>query len=82
MKRIIEINGKKYKAINESKNKEIIRRWQETWIDFVMGIRDIQQMFNKMGDRTSSRILDKAYKKVSPMIDKLEKLIVDLAEKY
>ena len=82
MKRIIEINGKKYKAINEVKDKAIIRKYQEIEIDFIMGISDIKKMLDKStGSKTSSRILDKAFGKVSPMLDKLSKLIDNIATK-
>ena len=81
MKRIIEVNGKKYKAINEAPNREIVRRWEMTEMDFMSGIKKIQQMMDKTtGSRTSSRILDKAFgKQVSPLMDKLGKLINDLS---
>lgn len=81
MKRIIEVNGKKYKAINEVKDKDITRRWDEVNIDFLMGVKDIQDMFDKKNDRTSYQLLNKAFKKVSPMVDKLGKLINSLADK-
>ncbi len=82
MKRIIEINGKKYKALNEVKDKAIIRKYQEIEIDFIMGISDIKKMLDKStGNKTSSRILDKAFGKVSPMLDKLSKLIDNIATK-
>ena len=82
MKRIIEINGKKYKALNEVKDKAIIRKYQEIEIDFIMGISDIKKMLDKStGSKTSSRILDKAFGKVSPMLDKLSKLIDNIATK-
>ena len=82
MKRIIEINGKRYKAINEVKDKAIIRKYQEIEIDFIMGISDIKKMLDKStGSKTSSRILDKAFGKVSPMLDKLSKLIDNIATK-
>jgi len=81
MKHIIEVNGKKYKAINEVKDKAITKRWQETEIDFLMGIKDIQDMFDKKNDKTSYQLLNKAFKKVSPMVDKLGKLINSLADK-
>ena len=79
MKRIIEVNGKKYKAINEVKDKDITRRWDEVNIDFLMGVKDIQDMFDKKNDRTSYQLLNKAFRKVSPMVDKLGKLINSLA---
>ena len=81
MKRIIEVNGKKYKAINEAPNRDIVRQWQMTEMDFIHGIKKIQQMMDKTtGSRTSSRILDKAFgKKVSPLMDKIGKLINDLS---
>ena len=79
MKRIIEVNGKKYKAINEVKDKDITRRWDEVNMDFLMGVKDIQDMFDKKNDRTSYQLLNKAFKKVSPMVDKLGKLINSLA---
>jgi|TARA_B100001094_G_C17438548_1_gene442541 hypothetical protein len=81
MKRIIEVNGKKYKAINEVKDKDITRRWDEVNMDFLMGVKDIQDMFDKKNDRTSYQLLNKAFKKVSPMVDKLGKLINSLADK-
>ncbi len=82
MKRIIEINGKKYKALNEVKDKAIIRKYQEIEIDFIMGISDIKKMLDKStASKTSSRILDKAFGKVSPMLDKLSKLIDNIATK-
>ena len=81
MKRIIEVNGKKYKAINEVKDKDITRRWDEVNLDFLMGVKDIQDMFDKKNDRTSYQLLNKAFKKVSPMVDKLGKLINSLADK-
>ena len=82
MKRIIEINGKRYKAINEVKDKAIIRKYQEVEMDFIMGISDIKKMLDKStGSKTSSRILDKAFGKVSPMLDKLSKLIDNIATK-
>ena len=81
MKRIIEVNGKKYKAINEVKDKDITRRWDEVNMDFLMGVKDIQDMFDKKNDRTSYQLLNKAFKKVSPMVDKLGKLINSLSEK-
>ena len=73
MKRIIEVNGKKYKAISEAPNRDIVRQWQMTEMDFMDGIKKIQQMMDKTtGSRTSSRILDKAFgKKVSPLMDKI-----------
>ena len=81
MKRIIEVNGKKYKAINEAPNIDIVRQWEMTEMDFMHGIKKIQQMMDKTtGSRTSSRILDKAFgKKVSPLMDKIGKLINDLS---
>ena len=79
MKRIIEVNGKKYKAINEVKDKDITRRWDEVNMDFLMGVKDIQDMFDKKNDRTSYQLLNKAFRKVSPMVDKLGKLINSLA---
>ena len=79
MKRIIEVNGKKYKAINEVKDKAITRRWDEVNMDFLMGVKDIQDMFDKKNDRTSYQLLNKAFRKVSPMVDKLGKLINSLA---
>jgi|TARA_R110000764_G_scaffold226823_2_gene316684 predicted double-glycine peptidase len=81
MKRIIEVNGKKYKAINEAPNIDIVRQWEMTEMDFISGIRKIKQMMDKTtGSRTSSRILDKAFgKQVSPLMDKLTKLINDLS---
>jgi|TARA_R110000822_G_scaffold137101_1_gene274547 predicted double-glycine peptidase len=81
MKRIIEVNGKKYKAISEAPNRDIVRQWQMTEMDFMHGIKKIQQMMDKTtGSRTSSRILDKAFgKKVSPLMDKIGKLINDLS---
>tara|TARA_R110002074_G_scaffold152826_3_gene307286 strand:- start:466 stop:723 length:258 start_codon:yes stop_codon:yes gene_type:complete len=81
MKRIIEVNGKKYKAINEAPNIDIVRQWEMTEMDFISGIRKIKQMMDKTtGSRTSSRILDKAFgKKVSPLMDKIGKLINDLS---
>ena len=81
MKRIIEVNGKKYKAINEVKDKDITRRWDEVNMDFLMGVKDIQDMFDKKNDRTSYQLLNKAFKQVSPMVDKLGKLINSLADK-
>jgi hypothetical protein len=50
-------------------------------MDFISGIRKIKQMMDKTtGSRTSSRILDKAFgKQVSPLMDKLTKLINDLS---
>ena len=83
MKRIIEVNGKKYKAINEAPNIDIVRQWEMTEMDFISGIRKIKQMMDKTtGSRTSSRILDKAFgKKVSPLMDKIGKLINSLSEK-
>ena len=82
MKKIIEVNGKKYKAINEVKDKAIIRKYQEVEMDFIMGISDIKKMLDKStGSKTSSRILDKAFGKVSPMLDKLSKLIDNIATK-
>ena len=81
MRKIIEINGKKYKAINEVKDKDITRRWDEVNMDFLMGVKDIQDMFDKKNDRTSYQLLNKAFKKVSPMVDKLGKLINSLADK-
>ena len=52
-----------------------------TEMDFMHGIKKIQQMMDKTtGSRTSSRILDKAFgKKVSPLMDKIGKLINDLS---
>ena len=81
MKRIIEVNGKKYKAINEAPNIDIVRQWEMTEMDFISGIRKIKQMMDKTtGSRTSSRILDKAFgKQVTPLMDKLTKLINDLS---
>lgn len=81
MKRIIEVNGKKYKAISEAPNIDIVRQWEMTEMDFISGIRKIKQMMDKTtGSRTSSRILDKAFgKKVSPLMDKIGKLINDLS---
>ena len=82
MKKIIEVNGKKYKAINEVKDKAIIRKYQEVEMDFIMGISDIKKMLDKStGSKTSSRILDKAFGKVNPMLDKLSKLIDNIATK-
>jgi hypothetical protein len=82
MKKIIEVNGKKYKAINEVKDKAIIRKYQEVEMDFIMGISDIKKMLDKStGSKNSSRILDKAFGKVSPMLDKLSKLIDNIATK-
>ena len=81
MKKIIEINGKKYKAINEVKDRTITRRWDEVNMDFLMGVRDIQEMFVKKNDRTSVELLNKAFKKVNPMVKKLGKLINSLADK-
>ncbi len=81
MKKIIEVNGKKYKAINEVKDRTITRRWDEVNMDFLMGVRDIQEMFVKKNDRTSVELLNKAFKKVNPMVKKLGKLINSLADK-
>ena len=82
MKKIIEVNGKKYKAINEVKDKAIIRKYQEVEMNFIMGISDIKKMLDKStGSKTSSRILDKAFGKVNPMLDKLSKLIDNIATK-
>ena len=50
-------------------------------MDFLMGIKDIQDMFDKKNDKTSYQLLNKAFKKVSPMVDKLGKLINSLADK-
>jgi hypothetical protein len=36
-------------------------------------------MFDKKNDRTSYQLLNKAFRKVSPMVDKLGKLINSLA---
>ena len=69
-------------AINEVEDKAIIRKYQEIEIDFIMGISDIKKMLDKStGSKTSSRILDKAFGKVSPMLDKLSKLIDNIATK-
>ena len=46
-----------------------------------MGVRDIQEMFVKKNDRTSVELLNKAFKKVNPMVKKLGKLINSLADK-
>ena len=63
------------------KDRDIVRQWQMTEMDFMHGIKKIQQMMDKTtGSRTSSRILDKSFgKKVSPLMDKIGKLINDLS---
>ena len=76
--------AKKYQEgkedVNEAPNIDIVRQWDMTEIDFMSGIKKIQQMMDKTtGSRTSSRLLDKAFGKVSPMMDKLGKLINDLS---
>ena len=75
-------NGIKEENLNEAPNRDIVRQWQMTEMDFMMGIRKIKEMMDKStGSKTSSRLLDKAFGKVSPMMDKLGKLIDNLAEK-
>ena len=71
----------KNENLNEVKDKAITRRWDEVNIDFLMGVKDIQDMFDKKNDRTSYQILNKAFKKVNPWVDKLGKLINKLADK-
>ena len=80
-KKYQEKNGIKEENLNEAPNIDIVRQWDMTEIDFMSGIKKIQQMMDKTtGSRTSSQILDKAFgKQVSPLMDKLGKLINDLS---
>jgi|TARA_B110000977_G_scaffold139237_1_gene176750 predicted double-glycine peptidase len=80
-KHILQENYERLFPINEAPNRDIVRQWEMTEMDFISGIRKIKQMMDKTtGSRTSSRILDKAFgKQVSPLMDKLTKLINDLS---
>ncbi len=71
----------KNENLNEAKDKAITRRWDEVNMDFLMGVSDIQKMFDKKNDRTSRQLLNKAFAKVNPWVDKLGKLINSLADK-